>query len=97
MTRWRYALLAGLLGLLPMLLPLTVDGSLPLISAVPAYFQTSTASVQYSLSAAGAGYRPRATCLWSVIGPLRAQAGPDRRHIFVYRDGDCLFDGGKYR
>ena len=55
MTRWRYALLAGLLGLLPMLLPLTVDGSLPLISAVPAYFQTSTASVQYSLSAAVLG------------------------------------------
>jgi DHA1 family bicyclomycin/chloramphenicol resistance-like MFS transporter len=55
MTRWRYALQAGLLGLLPMLLPLTVDGSLPLISVVPAYFQTSTASVQYSLSAAVLG------------------------------------------
>lgn len=51
MTSWRYALLAGLLGLLPMLLPLTVDGSLPLVSVIPAYFQTSTASVQYSLSA----------------------------------------------
>lgn len=55
MTRWRYALLAGLLGMLPMLLPLTVDGSLPLISVMPAYFQTSTASVQYSLSAAVLG------------------------------------------
>lgn len=55
MTRWRYALLAGMLGLLPMLLPLTVDGSLPLVSAMPAYFQTSTAFVQYSLSAAVLG------------------------------------------
>ncbi|MGZ0247008.1 MAG: multidrug effflux MFS transporter, partial [Alphaproteobacteria bacterium] len=55
MTGWRYAFLAGLLGLLPMLLPLTVDGSLPLVSVVPAYFQTSTAYVQYSLSAAVLG------------------------------------------
>tara|TARA_R110002072_G_scaffold182797_3_gene338964 strand:+ start:1867 stop:3069 length:1203 start_codon:yes stop_codon:yes gene_type:complete len=55
MTRWRFAFLAGLLGLLPMLLPLTVDGSLPTVSVIPAYFQTSTASVQYSLSAAVLG------------------------------------------
>jgi MFS transporter, DHA1 family, multidrug resistance protein len=55
MTRWRYAWLACLLGLLPMLLPLTVDGSLPLVSVVPAYFGTSTAFVQYSLSAAVLG------------------------------------------
>ena len=50
MTRGRFALLAGLLGLLPMLLPLSVDGSLPLISVLPVYFQTTTALVQYSLS-----------------------------------------------
>ena len=55
MTRRRYAMLAGMLGLLPMLMPLTVDGSLPLVSAMPAYFQTSTAFVQYSLSAAVLG------------------------------------------
>ena len=55
MTGWRYAFLAGLLGLLPMLLPLTVDGSLPLVSVLPVYFQTTTASVQYSLSAAVLG------------------------------------------
>lgn len=55
MTRARFALLAGLLGLLPMLLPLSVDGSLSLIAVLPGYFQTSTASVQYSLSAAVLG------------------------------------------
>ena len=55
MTPRRYALLAGMLGLLPMLMPLTVDGSLPLVSAIPAYFQTTTAFVQYSLSAAVLG------------------------------------------
>ncbi len=51
MSRGRYAFLAGLLGLLPMLLPLSVDGSVPLVPAVAEYFTTSTASVQYSLSA----------------------------------------------
>ena len=55
MTRRRYAMLAGMFGLLPMLMPLTVDGSMPLVSAMPAYFQTSTAFVQYSLSAAVLG------------------------------------------
>lgn len=55
MTGWRYVWLAGLLGMLPMLLPLTVDGSLPLVAVVPADFQTSTAAVQYSLSAAVLG------------------------------------------
>ena len=50
MTRGRFALLAGLLGLLPMLLPLSVDGSLPLISVLPIYFQTTTALAQYSLT-----------------------------------------------
>ena len=51
MPRRSYALLAGILGLLPMLLPLSVDGSLPPMPAVADYFKTSTASVQYSLSA----------------------------------------------
>lgn len=51
MSPGRYAFLAGLLGVLPMLLPLSVDGSLPLVPAVADYFRTSTASVQYSLSA----------------------------------------------
>lgn len=55
MTRARFALLAGLLGLLPMLLPLSVDGSLSLIAVLPDYFRTSAASVQYSLSAAVLG------------------------------------------
>jgi MFS transporter, DHA1 family, multidrug resistance protein len=51
MSPGRYAILAGLLGILPMLLPLSLDGSLPLVPAVADYFKTSTASVQYSLSA----------------------------------------------
>lgn len=51
MSPGRYAFLAALLGILPMLLPLSVDGSLPLVPAVADYFKTSTASVQYSLSA----------------------------------------------
>lgn len=51
MSRGRYAFLAGLLGLLPMLLPISVDGSLPAMPEIADYFKTSTASVQYSLSA----------------------------------------------
>ncbi|MGB0629402.1 MAG: multidrug effflux MFS transporter [Alphaproteobacteria bacterium] len=51
MSRGRYALLAAMLGLLPMLLPLSVDASVPLVPAVAAYFATGTASVQFSLSA----------------------------------------------
>lgn len=51
MSRGRYAFLAGLLGILPMLLPLSVDGSLPAMPDIADYFKTSTASVQYSLSA----------------------------------------------
>lgn len=51
MSRGRYAFLAGLLGLLPMLLPISVDGSLPAMPEIATYFRTSTASVQYSLSA----------------------------------------------
>ena len=50
-SRGRYAFLAGLLGLLPMLLPISVDGSLPAMPEIANYFKTSTASVQYSLSA----------------------------------------------
>lgn len=77
MTGWRYAFLAGLLGLLPMLLPLTVDGSLPLISAVPADFRTSTAAVQYSLSAAVLGIALGQL----VYGPLSDRFG--RKPILV--------------
>jgi len=51
MSRGRYAFLAGLLGLLPMLLPISVDGSLSAMPEIADYFKTSTASVQYSLSA----------------------------------------------
>lgn len=51
MSRGRYAFLAGLLGLLPMLLPISVDGSLPAMPEIADHFSTSTASVQYSLSA----------------------------------------------
>lgn len=51
MSRGRYALLAVLLGLLPMLLPLSVDASVPLLPAVAAHFSTDTAWVQFSLSA----------------------------------------------
>lgn len=51
MSRGRYAFLAGLLGLLPMLLPISVDGSLPAMPEIATHFKTSTASVQYSLSA----------------------------------------------
>jgi MFS transporter, DHA1 family, multidrug resistance protein len=50
MSRGRYAFLAALLGLLPMLLPISVDGSLPAMPGIAEYFKTSTASVQYSLS-----------------------------------------------
>lgn len=51
MSRGRYALFAALLGLLPMLLPLSVDGSVPLVPAIANHFATGTASVQFSLSA----------------------------------------------
>ncbi len=50
-SRARYALLAGLLGLLPMLLPISVDGSVPLMPSIAAAFATSTAAVQFGLSA----------------------------------------------
>jgi len=51
MSPGRYAFLAGLLGLLPMLLPLSIDGSLSSVPAIAEFFVTSTASVQFSLSA----------------------------------------------
>ena len=51
MSRSRYVLLASLLGLLPMLLPLSVDASVPLVPAIASHFITETASVQFSLSA----------------------------------------------
>ena len=51
LNRGRYALLALLLGLLPMLLPLSVDASVPMVPAIAAHFSTGTASVQFSLSA----------------------------------------------
>ena len=51
MTRGRYALLAGLLGLLPMLLPLSVDGSLSSLPATAAYFGSTTAAAQFSFTA----------------------------------------------
>ena len=51
LSRGRYALLAVLLGLLPMLLPLSIDASVPLVPSVAAHFASGTAAVQYSLSA----------------------------------------------
>ncbi|MEX2454387.1 MAG: multidrug effflux MFS transporter [Rhodospirillaceae bacterium] len=51
MPRRRYVALAGLLGLLPMLLPISVDGSIPLMPAIAGTFGTTTAAVQFSLSA----------------------------------------------
>jgi DHA1 family bicyclomycin/chloramphenicol resistance-like MFS transporter len=51
LSRTRYALLAGLLGLLPMLLPISVDGSVPLMPAIAASFSTTTAAAQFGLSA----------------------------------------------
>ena len=51
----RRALLAGLLALLPMLLPLSVDGSLALIPDIAAYFNTGFSAAQYTLSAIVAG------------------------------------------
>lgn len=51
MTRGRYAVLAGLLGLLPMLLPMSLDGSLPVMPALAAHFRTTVGAVQFSFSA----------------------------------------------
>ena len=51
MTRGRYALLAGLLGMLPMLLPLSMDASLPTLPAIAAHFGSSVTAAQYSFSA----------------------------------------------
>ncbi|MEE2721854.1 MAG: multidrug effflux MFS transporter [Pseudomonadota bacterium] len=51
MSRGRYLFLAGLLGLLPMLLPLSVDGSLALVPDIAAYFATDIGSVQLTLTA----------------------------------------------
>ena len=51
MSRGRYLFLAGLLGLLPMLLPLSVDGSLALVPDIGAYFATDIGSVQLTLTA----------------------------------------------
>ena len=53
MSRARYALLAGILALLPMLLPLTVDGSLPLLPILAADFRVDTA--QFCVTAAVLG------------------------------------------
>tara|TARA_Y100001970_G_scaffold292582_1_gene434454 strand:- start:3957 stop:5162 length:1206 start_codon:yes stop_codon:yes gene_type:complete len=55
MSRSRYALLAALLSLLPMLLPLSVDASVPLVPAVAKHFSADTALAQFSLSALVAG------------------------------------------
>lgn len=55
MTRGRYALLAAVLGLLPMLLPLSVDGSLAMLPALGAHFASPPSVVQLSLSAVVAG------------------------------------------
>ena len=51
MSRGQYLVLAGLLGLLPMLLPLSVDGSLALVPDIAAYFATDIGSVQLTLTA----------------------------------------------
>lgn len=53
MSRARYALLAGILALLPMLLPLTIDGSLPLLPLLAADFRAGTA--QFCVTAAVMG------------------------------------------
>lgn len=53
MSRARYAVLAGVLALLPMLLPLTVDGSLPLLPILAADFRAETA--QFCVTAAVLG------------------------------------------
>ena len=50
MTRGRYAFLAALLGLLPMLMPLSVDGSVALMPAIGKYFSTGIEQVQMSMS-----------------------------------------------
>lgn len=55
MTRGRYALLAAVLGLLPMLLPLSVDGSLAMLPALGKHFASPPSVVQLSLSAVVAG------------------------------------------
>ena len=78
MSRGRYAFLAALLGLLPMLLPISVDGSLPAMPGIAEYFKTSTASVQYSLSvvvlgialghASGLRAPVRGTCRYRRLG-----------------------------
>ena len=55
MTRRRYVRLAAVLGLLPMLLPLSIDGSLAILPALADHFGSRASVVQLTLSAAVAG------------------------------------------
>ena len=77
MTRREYALLAAILGLLPMLLPLSVDGSLAIMPALGDHFGAGPSAVQLSLSAVVAGIAAGQL----VYGPLSDRFG--RKPVIV--------------
>lgn len=77
MTRREYALLAAILGLLPMLLPLSVDGSLAIMPALGDHFGVGPSAVQLSLSAVVVGIAAGQL----VYGPLSDRFG--RKPVIV--------------
>ena len=77
MTRSEYLLLAAILGLLPMLLPMSVDGSLAILPALEDHFGAGPSAVQLSLSAVVAGIAAGQL----VYGPLSDRFG--RKSVIV--------------